>query len=334
MPKLFLRRSLISLGVLLVLCPCGEALAKKKKKKVVDDEFTATPPPVATYRRAPAASAAPASPDPEYVPTIETMEKSSVGPAAVENANWWSPEKQHHSVGFEGTAGVSVLPKNAVLFGWWLTEDIGIDAYLGYTKAADNASTTTASADDGVANSRTITTTSGGVRNPHTFLFGGGVRYKVYQNSWFQFTLGAIAAIVPGNSTEWSTGSSVQTIGSLSTPGSYTMTETGLGTRKSENSILFNIGPKLGTEFYLKWIPHLAIGFSTGILASFGGTNTTTTTARTRTFAVNNGTPQTPTTDTSTTTVATTTLGPQGLTFGVGGTQFNLIGNFTIRYIW
>ena len=254
--------------------------------------------------------------------------------AGSEGTSWWSPERQLYYLGFEGTAGASILPKAAVVFGYWATPNVSIEGYLGYTKTTETYNESVATTEDSVSNTRSTVTSYTGSMTPHTFLIGGGARYKVVQTSWFQFTIGGVVAVVPGNNASNRTGTSTQTIQSLSVPTSFTTVETALGTVTSDTNWQLSVGPKLGTEFYLKWIPHLALGFSTGVFASFGGDTTTTTATRTRTYLTVNGVPQTPTSDTSSSTVAVQKLGTRGTTFGIGGTIFNLFGNFTIRYVW
>lgn len=261
---------------------------------------------------------------------------SQDGETQEETFNAWSPEKQRYSIGYEGAAlsAVSVIGKNAMNFGCWLNDSWAIDAYFGYTKDADTYSDTTASIGDAVANSSTVTVTHAGIKNANIFTLGAGVRYRVFQNSWFQFNVGGLLTYTPGVAASYTTGSITTTTPNLNSPGNQTISETGLGTISSNTNATTSVGPKLGTEFYPRWFPHLALGFSTGILTTFGSESTVTTSTRTRTYTTLGGTAQPPSADTTTNSVASLKPGTRGVTFGVGGAQFQLIGTFTIRYIW
>jgi hypothetical protein len=247
---------------------------------------------------------------------------------------WWSPRNYSYFVGYESSSSsLGVLGKNAIAAGYW-DRGFGIEFFVGYTKTADTFTQTTTTAENVTATSQTQTTVSSNARFPHTFVVGVNPKWRVYQNQWFQLSAGFIVAVSPPASVTYDTGTRVQTTPSTATPTSYSVSETGLGTVESATSLQLNAGVKLGTEFYVKWFPHLALGFATGIVTTVGGGTTTTTSTRTRSFSVVNAVEQAPTSDSNSTIVAEVPRGMSGTTFGIGGTSFQFTGVFTIRYVW
>lgn len=245
----------------------------------------------------------------------------------------WSPEDANYAIGFESASTFSIIGQNMAIFGMTLAPDVWLDLYLGYTKSANTTTTTSTVADNTVTGSRTDTLANTGVLNPHTISVGAAVRFAIFQNSWLQIHVGPMGALVLPNSVSYPTGSMVRTYADKDDTANYSVTDT-VGAVDISNGMIFHAGARLGSEFYLRWFPHLAIGFNTGVLTSFGGNTTTTTTTRNKIYAVVNDAEQTATTDTNTVATADLDRGMRGATFGVGGTVFNLFGNFLIRYIW
>lgn len=261
---------------------------------------------------------------------------SAVGPRAEnsEATSWWSPENQRYSIGYEnGTGNFNIFGRNAVSLSHTFAPNRIVDIYLGYTKNADTITVGTSTADTALTNTRTITTSYGGVGNAHVITLGAGYRSVLYQNAWVQIHAGIVGALVLPFSAKYNNGSFVETFPNKDDADNRTIADT-VGSVESREALSFQVGPRIGSEFYVKWFPHLALGFSTGIITAFGGNTKTTTVVRTKNYTVANGQEQLPTTDNTTTTVSESRVGMRGTTFGIGGTIFNLFGNFSLRYIW
>ncbi len=271
------------------------------------------------------------------LPSWERVSRRNVGKdgSVIENQPWWSPELQRYSLGYETalTGVLNTFGQNAVLFGAWQGA-WGVDFYFGYTRDAGSWADATTTADNNISNGRTLTTAYTGTKGAHTFVVGVGLKQRVIQSSWFQLHWGPVVALTTPSSVDYAVGTRVETFPSRDSLGNKTIQETGWGTTKDETNLGLSIGPRIGTEFYLKWFPHLSLGFATGILATVGAETTSTATTRTRTVAVVNGEEQTPAADSTSTGVTKSQKGLRGRTFGLGGTSFSFTGIFTIRYLW
>lgn len=135
-------------------------------------------------------------------------------------------------------------------------------------------------------------------------------------------------------SVSYKTGSVTTSYADSSNLSNYSVSETGLGSVSSTSSAKMIYGPRLSVEFYLKWFPHIGLGFGTGLLMTQGGDTTTKTTTQTRSYSVTNGVAGTPTSSQTSSATDTVKTGGSSRTIAVGGTRFSLLGNFAIRYIW
>ena len=248
---------------------------------------------------------------------------------------WFDPTTYRNSIGWErGASTIGVLAQDVINYSWWTEKGTtGYEVFVGFEKNSDSFNTTTTSAVDAVAATQTSTVTNSGTKNGMELTIGGGFKRKFYQSRWLQVYWGALGAVTYTTEADYATGTRT-TVVDTTNPSDFTVTETGFGTVRSETDLLYSFGLKVGTEFYLKWFPQLALGFATGLLTTLGGDTTDTTTSQNRTFAVVGGTEQTPTTDTSTQTTVNRKPGIQAGTFGIGGTSFQFTGLFTIRYVW
>lgn len=253
----------------------------------------------------------------------------------VTDDNAWHAERTTYALGYEGTGtAISALGQNAISFGWWLDRYWGIDLLFGFTKAAGTASESTSTAANVLATSSVTTTTYSGSSSAMTFLLGAVLKRRIYQSDWFQLYVGGVAAIVPPSGATTNTGTRTVTTPNTAAPNDFTTADVALGTIAVDNSMQFVLGPKIGTEFYIKWFPHLAVGFATGVLTTINAYTTTTTNTSTRTVATVGGVEGVPSTDSTVATTATVKRGLQGTTFGIGGTAFQFTGIFTVRYVW
>jgi hypothetical protein len=269
-------------------------------------------------------------------PAISQYDTGNVVNAAPtpDDTSWWTPLNYRYSIGYEGNAFLSgVLPINTVVFGTWFNEHWGMEFYLGLSKPGDNYTESSSTFTDAVANSTTVTSAYTGTQTPTTVLLGVEPKYRLYQNNWLQISLGAVFAVSPPSSATYNVGQQ-QTTTTTATPNNSTVVDNAFGSATAHQDWQFNIGPKIGSEFYLKWFPHLALGFATGILATFGGYVTTTSTQRTAQYQVLSGQNQTANPDQTTNSSSTPKPGYRGTTFGIGGSVFEFTGLFTIRYVW
>ena len=266
----------------------------------------------------------------------QTIEQSSLPHPSEFWSNNWQPEKLKNSIGIETSATtLGVLGRNVLVYSRWLNSRWGIEGLFGFSKASDTMNTAVNSSTDAIANSQTTTTTYTGVEQPKVITLGAVVKNRIYQSSWLQVYIGGMVAVNHFSDTRYQTGSSAATITDLATPNNFTVTETNLGTISTSQEIAYIVGPRVGTEIYLKWFPNFALGFSGGILYFMGGEQTTTTQRSTRSFAVVSGVPQEPTTTSTSTNIVSRTRPPNTInTFGIGGTSFSFNGLWTIKYMW
>lgn len=250
--------------------------------------------------------------------------------------SWWKAGLHNYNIGYEAAAGTGILGQNVIVGGLWFNSNLGLDVFLGYNKGANGSTETVTDSTNVLAtpNTRTTTTSYSGTNTGSNITLGANVKYRLVQTDWFQFNIGMMLAFLPGSSGDYQTGSRTETYADVSNTGNKTVTETALGTITSKTSTQIAVGPRLGTEFYIKWFPHLAVGFSTGILTTLTGETTTTTDTTSQSYTVTSGTAGTPTTKTTSHSVATNKLGFRGTTFGIGGTTFSLTGTFSLRYVW
>ncbi|NBX83135.1 hypothetical protein EBQ90_08615 [bacterium] len=266
-------------------------------------------------------------------------------PVLMKDSDWvpsWRPQQQRKALGIEtSSSSFGVLGTNAISYTHWTSATKGFEYLFGYSKTADSFTetlTVTQSNTSAANQSLTEATAYSGTKNPHNFLLGLTYRDKIHQSDWLQIYWGLTGAIQYSTSASYTTGTSTKTTTNISDSDTYSIEESadfGNTTRKGRLQVF--IGPKFGSEFYLRWFPQLALGFATGVLTSFGTpaeTVAVTHGSSSETTQVNNGvvTPPAPTPETS-----VTTKNPgdfNGSTFGIGGQTFSFTGQFTIRYVW
>lgn len=271
---------------------------------------------------------------PQKLPTKTSVNMYRESKMAAE-LPWWNPTKYRNEVGYEGSAGLaSVLAQNTISYSHWMTEGTAFDFFFGYSKGVDSATEGASLVTNTTATSSVSTASYTGTKNPHTFMLGAGLRTRLYQNEWFALSLGGVVAFSPGNGADYPTGTRTETTPNTASPTNKTVVETNLGTISVENKSKIAVGPRLVSEFYLKWFPHLALGLNAGIFSVFYGDTVTTTNTRSRTYAVVNGVDQTPSADSSTSSSSTNKYGMAGSTFGLGGSTFQFTGTFTLHYVW
>lgn len=315
-----------AIAMLVALAIASPGLAQKRKSAPPKEEAAAA-------EDAAAMSDAPVIPDASAESSTKALDKNPNGAPTPGLRSWWNPYVMHHSLGVE-TAAQGVLGSTVIMYGY-STGSFGLDTYLGYAKAASDATEAIATEKDSVgAPEKTITTVLSGTTDTSRYVIGFQPKMHLVRNKWLRVSGGLMMAYIKGHTETEQTGSKVKTIADTADSDTYTMVETDVGQIETVTAATMVYGPRLSTEIYLKWFPHVSLGFGTGILMTSGGTKTVTTTSRDRTYTVTNGDRADPTVDETTTSTRTTVPGSSGETFAIGGTAFSLTQTFQIRYVW
>lgn len=262
------------------------------------------------------------------------VEKTTQGPLYWTNN--WAPENLKHSIGVEtASASLGVLGTTVMAYSYWWSQKWGFEALVGFAKSSDTAQSSVDTNVNVINNSQTITTAFTGVENPLQITAGAVIKNRVYQSSWLQVYWGGLAAVKYTGDVSYQSGSSTTTVPDLASPNDFTVTESNLGANQVSRELEYLIGPRIGTEIYLKWFPNLALGFATGVTYSIGGEQRTQTNTATRSYNVVSGVPQDPTTSNSSSNTVVTRRPPGTInTFGFGGTSFSFTGVWTVKYLW
>jgi hypothetical protein len=256
----------------------------------------------------------------------------------VSEPSWWHARRYQYEIGYEAAATntTGVLGTSVISFGTWFNEGSGIDFFLGFTKGANANAESISETTNELATPKTksATTTFSGTNAPFTLTVAANPKMRVYQTDWFQINVGLMAGIFIPASATYQTGTKTETYADATDPTNKTVSEVSYGTITARNKLSLGIGPRISTQFYIKWFPHLAVGFATGIFTFLGGDSETTTDTTTRAYTVVNGVEQAPSSKSTNHAVVTTRPGLRATTFGLGGTTFNFTGTFTLRYVW
>jgi hypothetical protein len=159
-------------------------------------------------------------------------------------------------------------------------------------------------------------------------------KYVVFADRWLRATAGFMFAYTSTGSVSYKTGSTTTSWSDTAQETTYSVQRNDVGNVSSSTTGRLLLGPRVGTDFYLRWFPHLSLGFSTGLLFGSGGQTTTKTDTEDKSFSVTNGAEQVPTVHTKNSAKSTQTPGTTGETVAIGGSTFNLMGSFTLRYVW
>jgi hypothetical protein len=259
----------------------------------------------------------------------------------MKNSDWqptWRPHQQRMALGIEpSSSSFGVLGFNAISLTSWSNYWSGVEYLFGYSKSNDSfTQTTVTSIPNSLAAtvSSTATTTHSGTSNPHQALFGMSYREKLHQSDWMQIYWGVLGAVMYSSSASWTTGTRVLTTADITDPDNYSVTETAYGNVTQESGFRFYFGPKIGSEFYLKWFPQLALGFSTGLIGYVGYPVKQVTTTTTQNYSVVDGVSGAPASKSESSTTSYNAGDWTASTVGIGGTTFSFTGQFSIRYIW
>ena len=250
--------------------------------------------------------------------------------------SWWSPKGMQHSIGVElSDSSFGVLGTDAIAYGFAL-EKFGMDLFFAYTKDSNSATVSVTQSTNDVTNPKSMTVTQRftGSENPKRTTFGIQPKFFFFSDRWFKASLGFMIAQTSKSSVRYKTGSITTTYTDSSNLSNYSVSESSFGSVASSVGSKLIYGPRVNIEFYLKWFPHIGLGFGTGLIQTSGGDLKTSTTTQTRSYVVTNGVAANPTSSQTSSSTDTNKPGGSSKTIAVGGTKFNLMGNFGIRYLW
>jgi hypothetical protein len=280
----------------------------------------------------------------ENTPTAKALISTTSSPTSTneslartpDQTSWWSPKGMKHSIGVElSDANYGALGTTAIAYGYW-REKFGLDVYFGYSKDQDTAaSTITTTANDAQSpKTSTIVKEYTGRKNPKKNTFGIQPKLVFVYDRWFRASLGFLIARSSSSSVSYSTGSISTTFADSTNLKNYSVTESDYGTITTSSTAKLLYGPRVNAEFVLKWFPHIALGFGTGVILSSGADTTAKTLTKNRSYTVTDGTAATPTTDETSSIEQRQPSGGTATTLALGGSTFSLLGSFSVRYIW
>lgn len=245
--------------------------------------------------------------------------------------------------GYEGPGlSSSVFQSPAVSFGAWFNGTWGGEVYLGYAKTSDTIAANTTTTTNPIAKTQLVTTTYSGSASAPALLLGGSIKRRIYQARWFGVSTDLMLTLTPGRSVSYKKGTHSVNTPNTDSPATNTVTDTGLGTVKTDTATYFRIGPRFTAAYNLPFLPQLQLGTSIGILLGFGGSSTTTTTTQSQIYPVVSGADQPATSQTTTNEVIARNPGDDSNTYAVGGTGVGIgqvglipvtvVGTFRLSY--
>lgn len=262
---------------------------------------------------------------------------SRSGAAVSTDPEHWANHWYSNSLGYEGASSSAtsygMFGQNSISYGLWF-DSIGADILIGFAKTANTHKEVVTTSTNPLAQTQTVATVLSGIKSPFIFSLGLFPKYRVYQSTWLQIHGGILLAAIYSTSYDYQTGSLSISTPNTTLPENKIATETALGTVEVDNAFTFAVGPRVGSEVYLKWFPQVAIGFGAGLIAMFNGDAVVTTSTRTATYAIMNGVAQSPSAETFSNVEDTTRPAVSGSTVAIGGQIFSFTGYFTIKYMW
>ena len=253
-----------------------------------------------------------------------------------DQTSWWSPKGMKHSIGVElSDSNYGALGATSIAYGFSL-EKFGMDVYFGHSKEMDTAvsTTITTSNDDTTPKTKNVITEYTGKKKPKQTTLGIQPKFVFVSDRWFRASLGFMFARTATSAVSYKQGTITTTYADSSNLNNNSVTEAGYGNVSSSSTAKLLYGPRINTEFFLKWFPHIALGFGTGMILSSGDDATLKSDTEDKSYIVTNGTPAKPTTSTTTSTEQKTPSGGTAKTLALGGSTFSLLGSFSVRYIW
>lgn len=243
----------------------------------------------------------------------------------------WNATKLQHGIGFNSNF---LGTGNGLIYEMGLSRPRSWTFFLGYSKSSDSYQESSTSSNSGTGTVTSIGTTSyTGTKNPHNLSLGAAYNWRLYRNHFFQARVGIFSALDYYTKTSYGTGNASNTVVS-STPGTTTVQENSRGTVTVEKAPNLRLGPVFDTYVFLRWFPNLSVGMQGGILYVTNSQTKTRTRTTTQTYTIVSGVQQSPTAYATSDQTLNQNTGGNGSTFAVAGSNFNVMGNFVIRYAW
>lgn len=232
--------------------------------------------------------------------------------------------------------GISYSPLlNVAQYDRWITPKWGFFVGLRYAKSTDNFIESKTSTYNPTTLALSEDVSFAGSRNPTTLVLMVGAKGRIWQNDFMQVNWGPLLMYTHGTSVTYATGRLTRNVANVNNPNDYTMVETSLGSVSTGVDPTYSLGVKVGTEFYVKWFPHLALCADVVFMNQFPlkGTTETNTVSRTRNVVA--GVPQSPTSEQYNNSRVYNDYGGGASTSQVGAQYFALLGtNWSIKYVW
>jgi hypothetical protein len=242
--------------------------------------------------------------------------------------NTWNARKVRQGFGYSPILNLAQYDR-------WITPKWGFFVGLRNQKTQDSFIENRTTSYNQTTLSLSDTTSFSGARNPTVINMVIGGKSRIWQNDWMQVNWGGFLMYTHGTSVSYATGSTTRTAPNVNTPNDYTMNENALGSTSSGVDPTYSLGVKVGSEFYIKWFPNLALCADIVFLNQLPLKGTTETSTATKTYNVVSGVAQAPTAESYNTNRVYNDYGGAASTGQVGASYFNLLGaNWSIKYVW
>jgi|GEM_PF-6745589 len=301
-------------------------------------------------KRGPASTIAPSNSgteDPEFAtgpiaePTAQPVEdlpsnnKRKLAPARVSLSDPFLPGwKSRDFVRAFGFSAGLVGSGNAIVIENTPDGESSWGFHFGFSKLADTyAESNTTSVTGTTTKTTTTSLAHSGAKRAATISFGSTYMNRIFRNDFILVRWGGFGGIDYITNSKSPVGSRT-TSESSATPGTISITETGLGEQSIKSSMGMKIGPVFDAFMHLRWFPNISVGFIGGMLYEMDRKVTTSTSTVSRSYQSVGGVDQADTSNTQTNVDSVQNLGPAMSTYSLGGQNFSLFGNFVIRYLW
>jgi hypothetical protein len=203
----------------------------------------------------------------------------------------------------------------------------------GWSKGVNSASESLSTSTNVIAKSSVRTYSNSGSYSQGKYSLGGTYYWSLFRDRWIFVYWGVplVLTYYPGGS--YKTGTRSETVANTDAPTTYSVSESAYGTISYNTNFGIDTGLRLGSEFYIRHLPHLAIGLAGALFVGHRTNVDLRTQTRTRSFTVTDGTEGTAASDATVDTVVSSKPG-RSATSGANGGSFNLMGNFSLRYIF
>lgn len=242
--------------------------------------------------------------------------------------NTWNARKLRQGFGFSPLLSLAQYDR-------WITPRWGFFIGVRYDKTQDNFAETKTTTYNQTSLSLTESVAFSGARNPTVLNLVVGAKKRIWQNDWMQVNWGPLLMYTHGTSVSYSTGTLTRTVANVNNPNDFTMSEASLGTISNGVDPKYSLGVKVGSEFYVKWFPNLALCADIVILNQLPVKGTQDEATATKTYAVVAGVQQAPTAESYSNVRRFNDFGGSASTSQVGSAYFNILGaNWSIKYVW